>query len=173
MITVQLDRTREEMRDTFRKWGIDPSEFEITWQFDRSEPNRRLPGAVVRYMRQGKWQTVTSYAYTTRAANLRQIYLFLDRIRIAEMNGVQYEGLSYSTEVAMTNNPSNSERAKRETLMEAFDIVGVKVDDPIDLVKDVYRRKTMYYHPDKGGDPEKFKSLTEAYELILKSRGAS
>lgn len=170
MMRVELDRTREELRDTFRKWGIDPSEFEITWQFDKADINRRLPGAIVRYIRQGKWQTVTCYGYTTRAANLRQIFLFLDRVRLAEMNGVQYEGLSYSTEIATTNTQAASERARKEALMDAYDIVGVRPDDPIDMVKDVYLRKTNYYHPDKGGDPEQFKRLTEAYNLILKSR---
>jgi len=30
----------------------------------------------------------------------------------------------------------------------------------------------MYYHPDKGGTDEKFKRLTKAYELIMKSRNA-
>jgi curved DNA-binding protein CbpA len=31
----------------------------------------------------------------------------------------------------------------------------------------------MFYHPDKGGDGEKFKRLTQAYELVMKNRGAN
>ena len=61
--------------------------------------------------------------------------------------------------------------ARRESILDAYDTLGAGPDDPVELIKDVYRRKSMYYHPDKGGDPEKFKRLTAAYELILKSRG--
>jgi len=58
-----------------------------------------------------------------------------------------------------------------DELMDAYGIVGTSPDDPIDLIKDIYRRKVTFYHPDKGGDPNKFKRLQNAYEVICKARG--
>lgn len=169
MRRIDVDQTRRDIRDTFRKWDIDPSEFEILWEEDEDygRRGRRLPGAKVRYFRTKVWQLVSCHTFGSRAENLRQCFLLLDRLRIAEQHGVQYQGLTSTKEVAVADN----DRSKREDLMDAYDFLGVGPDDPIELVKDVYRRKSMYYHPDKGGDPEKFKRLTRAYELICNSRG--
>lgn len=35
----------------------------------------------------------------------------------------------------------------------------------VDEIKKAYRKKAMLLHPDKGGDAEDFKCLTEAYEV--------
>lgn len=169
-IVVDIDQTRREIRHTFALWDIDPSEFEIIWEEDRSSGRIvRRPGAIVRYLRNNQWQEVTCYGFPSRALNLRQCFLLLERLRIAEQHGVQYSGLTFTKEVATTT----GEASRKESLMDAYDILGVSPDDPIDLIKDVFRRKSMYYHPDKGGTAEKFKRLHKAYELILKSRGES
>ncbi len=166
---VTTDQTRREIRDTFRKWDIDPSEFEIVWEEER-ESGRiiRRPGATVRYYRAGTWQLVSCFAFYTRQENLRQCFLLLDRLRIAEQHGVQYQGLTHTTDLSTA---TNTESSKKESLLDAYDILGVSPDDPLDLIKSIYQRKSLHYHPDKGGDPNKFKRLTKAFELIMKSRG--
>ena len=167
--TVAVDKTRRDIRHAFAMWDIDPSEFEILWEEEKGIGGRtvRRPGAIVRYLRNGQWQTISCYGFPGRPENLRQCYLLIDRLRIAEQHGVQYEGLAHSTEVAAPDTAS----ARRENILDAYDTLGAGPDDPVELIKDVYKRKSMYYHPDKGGDPEKFKRLTAAYELIMKSRG--
>ena len=166
--TVDVDQTRREIRHTFSLWDIDPSEFEILWEEDRSSGRIiRRPEARIRYMRNGQWQEIACYGFPTRAANLRQCFLLLERLRIAEQHGVQYQGLTFTKDLATTP----SEASRRETLLDAYDILGVSPDDPMDLIKSVYQKKSMFYHPDKGGDSEKFKRLTKAYELICESRG--
>ncbi len=171
MRAVAIDQTRREIRVTFRRWDIDPSEFEII--YDEEIDGRRVirrPGATVRYLRAGAWQSVACFGFPTRSENLRQCFFLLDRLRIAEQHGVQYQGLTYTTDVATTDKAA----ARKESLLDAYDILGASPDDPVDLIRDVYRRKSMYYHPDKsGGNVDKFKKLTEAYNLILKSRGQS
>jgi len=89
---------------------------------------------------------------------------------VAEKVGVQYEGLSYTTEVAKVPG-QGQERDRREDLLEAYDILGVSPDDPPNLISDIYKKKAGYYHPDKGGDVDKFKRLQNAYDLIVSSRG--
>jgi DnaJ-domain-containing protein 1 len=167
---VEVEQTRRDIRHTFSLWDIDPSEFEILWEEERDTSGRitRSPGVRVRYLRNQVWQEIACFGFPTRAENVRQCFLLLDRLRIAEQNGVQYQGLTYSKELTATS----TESGRKQDLLDAYDILGVSPDDPIDLIKDVYRRKSMYYHPDKGGDAEKFKHLTQAYELILNSRGA-
>lgn len=166
--TVAVDQTRRDIRHAFALWDIDPSEFEILWEEERDGARIiRRPGARVRYMRSGQWQEIVCYGFTTRAANLRQCFLLLDRLRIAEQHGVQYQGLTFTKELA----PTNPEMSRKENLLDAYDILGVSPDDPAELIKSVYSRKSQFYHPDKGGDEAKFKRLTHAYELIMKSRG--
>ena len=166
--SVDVDKTRAQIRHQFALWDIDASEFEIIWEEDRSSGRIiRRPGAKVRYMRGGQWQEVACFGFPNRAMNLRQCFLLLESLRIAEQHGVQYQGLTFTKDLATTT----GESARRETLLDAYDILGVSPDDPIELVKSVYTKKCQFYHPDKGGDPEKFKKLTNAYELIMKSRG--
>lgn len=167
-MTVDIDTTRRDIRQAFSRWDVDASEWEIVYQEDRGSGRIiRQPGATVRYRRNGQWQSISCYGFPSRGQNLRQCYFLLDRLRIAEQNGVQYTGLTFTKEVTTTN----AELQRRQDIMEAYDILGASPDDPIELIKDLYRKKSMYYHPDKGGAEEKFKRLTEAYNMILKSRG--
>jgi len=34
------------------------------------------------------------------------------------------------------------------------------------ILKSMYRKLVLQHHPDKGGDPEKFREIQQAYELI-------
>lgn len=165
---VDVDQTRREIRHTFALWDIDASEFELIWEEERDGNRvRRRPGATVRYLRNGQWQEISCFVFPIRSQNLRQIFLLLDRLRKAEQQGVQYQGLTYSKDLSTTT----GEAARKESLLDAYDVLGVSPDDPVDLIKDVFRRKSMYYHPDKGGSVEKMKRLNKAYELIMTPRG--
>ena len=170
MRSVEVDVTRQEIRDEFARWHIDRSDFEILWDTNPNFPTTRLPGAIVRFYRQNIWQEISCFRFRSRAENLRQCFLLLQRLRIAEKYGVQYAGLTSSKSVVSTNNAPTGEK---EALLDAYDRLGVSPDDPIELIKDVFRKKSMYYHPDKGGTDEKFTKLRNAYELIMKSRGAT
>jgi DnaJ family protein A protein 2 len=34
-------------------------------------------------------------------------------------------------------------------------------------IKKAYRKKALKEHPDKGGDPEKFKEISKAYDTLM------
>lgn len=47
-----------------------------------------------------------------------------------------------------------------------YDILGVSKDASADEIKKAYRRAAVKHHPDQGGDEEKFKEISEAYEVL-------
>lgn len=49
---------------------------------------------------------------------------------------------------------------------EYYDTLGVPKDASAADIKKAYRKLVMKEHPDKGGDPEKFKAIQAAYETL-------
>lgn len=47
-----------------------------------------------------------------------------------------------------------------------YAILGVSKDASQEDIKKSYRQKALKAHPDKGGDPEKFKEINKAYEVL-------
>jgi len=47
-----------------------------------------------------------------------------------------------------------------------YEILGVKRNASADEIKKAYRRAAIEHHPDRGGNEEKFKEISEAYEVL-------
>ncbi|EJD05659.1 uncharacterized protein FOMMEDRAFT_139033 [Fomitiporia mediterranea MF3/22] len=47
-----------------------------------------------------------------------------------------------------------------------YDVLGVSPDASETDLKKAYRKQALKHHPDKGGDPELFKEITHAYEVL-------
>lgn len=47
-----------------------------------------------------------------------------------------------------------------------YELIGVEKSATTDEIKKAFRKKALKEHPDKGGDPEKFKDITVAYEVL-------
>lgn len=50
--------------------------------------------------------------------------------------------------------------------MDYYNTLGVPRDADQDAIKKAYRKLAMQHHPDKGGDPDQFQKITEAYETL-------
>ncbi len=50
--------------------------------------------------------------------------------------------------------------------MDYYNTLGITNNATPDEIKKAYRKLAMQHHPDKGGDPEKFQKITEAYESL-------
>jgi DnaJ family protein A protein 2 len=59
-----------------------------------------------------------------------------------------------------------SPESKEVDNKEFYEIIGVPQEASQDDIKKAYRKKVIKLHPDKGGDPEEFKKLQAAYEVL-------
>lgn len=50
--------------------------------------------------------------------------------------------------------------------MNPFEILGIPEDSTLEQIKKKYRQLSLEHHPDRGGDIEKFRKVTDAYSLI-------
>lgn len=51
-------------------------------------------------------------------------------------------------------------------MMDYYNILGVPRDADQDTIKKAYRKLAMQHHPDKGGDPNEFQRISEAYDTL-------
>ena len=47
-----------------------------------------------------------------------------------------------------------------------YDILGVSKDSTTEEIKKVYRKLSKEHHPDRGGDENRFKEISEAYTIL-------
>lgn len=59
-----------------------------------------------------------------------------------------------------------SEESSREKDTKLYDLLGLQPNCSSSDVKKAYRNLALKNHPDKGGDPEKFKDINAAYEVL-------
>jgi len=62
--------------------------------------------------------------------------------------------------------PGGGRRSKPVDTTKLYKILEVEQDASESKIKTAYRKLAIKHHPDKGGDPEKFKEITRAYEVL-------
>lgn len=52
--------------------------------------------------------------------------------------------------------------------MDPFKVLGVNYTDDLPHIKSIFRQLVLKYHPDRGGNPNTFNKIREAYDTIYK-----
>jgi hypothetical protein len=169
MPTVSAASSRHEIRRQLGLWNVGPEDYEIIWEFNPRFPGLKIAtGVRLRFLRQNAWQEISCFHFGNKDRNLGQIRLLLERLRVAEKQGVVYRGLTSSKAVIVSSAPE----VGNGRLGDDYDIMGADPGDSTDMLRHLYKVKSRYYHPDgMTPDAEKFKALTDASERIMKSRG--
>ena len=126
----------------------------------------------VRYYGGGTWVEIESRMQPTKSGNLRQCYQVIDSLLRWQLRGVS--GLANKQTFmssALVSISGNAQKASE--FVEACGVLGVDPDTSLEEIQDVYRVKAKRAHPDAGGDPERFKRLTRALEVIEKIKKGS
>merc|ERR1719223_581163 len=55
---------------------------------------------------------------------------------------------------------------RKSTDTKLYDLLGVEKDADAKTIKKAYRKLAVKHHPDKGGDEQKFKEISAAYEVL-------
>ena len=53
-----------------------------------------------------------------------------------------------------------------QPVVDHYSILGVSRNADANTIKSAYRRLALQHHPDKGGDPEMFRKVQEAWEEL-------
>jgi DnaJ family protein A protein 2 len=61
---------------------------------------------------------------------------------------------------------SMSEESSKEKDNKYYELLGVATNCSDNDIKKAFKKAALKNHPDKGGDPEKFKEIKEAYEVL-------
>ena len=51
-------------------------------------------------------------------------------------------------------------------MFQMYEVLGLTRDATQEQIKSAYKKLAFQHHPDKGGDPEKFKQISAAYEIL-------
>jgi DnaJ family protein A protein 2 len=62
--------------------------------------------------------------------------------------------------------PGGRGPAKDADTTKLYETLGVEKDAPLKVIKKAYRKLSLAHHPDRGGDEDKFKEVSAAYEIL-------
>jgi len=77
-----------------------------------------------------------------------------------------FGGFPFEEFAGMQGGPRQRGPKKPVDNKKFYEMLDVDKNATFDQIKKSYRKKALKEHPDKGGDPEKFKELTYAYEVL-------
>lgn len=64
------------------------------------------------------------------------------------------------------DSPSDDAESQDVDTTKLYDLLGVPKTASADEIKKAFRKLAVKHHPDKGGDPEKFKDINAAHEIL-------
>lgn len=150
-----VSQTLSDLRRLFADWEIED------WEPISGKDGRSY---AIRYMRVGKWIEISSTLQPTKSMNIRVCYWVIKNLKLWENRGVT--GIAKGVTFVGGLVPTKQE--PREDFEESCAILGVDPEASWEEIDRVFKVKAQYAHPDKGGDPERFKRIQKAYDHLKK-----
>lgn len=153
-----VSQTLADLRRLFADWGIEE------WE---PIPEKDGRAYTVRYLKAGQWVAISSQLQPTKSTNLRVCYWVIKNLKLWENRGVT----GVAKGVTFVGGLVPVKEGAREDFEECCATLGVEPDASWEEIDRVYKVKAQYAHPDKGGDPNRFKRIQKAYEYLRKVKG--
>jgi hypothetical protein len=123
-------------------WSDDPEDWEDPWEWEATDPEEAAAG-------RGRWWERSGSGAADGSRRWSGWSDRTDGSRDAE------DGHTF---------PGGEDRGP--TLAEAYETLGLEAGADLDAVREAYRERVKETHPDRGGDPEAFIRVREAYERL-------
>jgi hypothetical protein len=123
-----------------------------------AQPKLDDPGIAVYFDYKAKPMCFACDRYSKQEANLRAIEL-----TIAALRGIERWGASDMIERAFTGFAAIGHQQPEHW----SDVLGVPRNATRDEIETEWRRLRSLHHPDKGGNPQTFQTVKEAYEAAI------
>lgn len=129
--------------------------------FYANEADRKIdePGVAIYFQYKGKQVALCCDQYLTPKENILALGKTINALRAIDRYGVS--DFLNRTFTGFKELPQTVE-------ISCWQILGIEPTRDADIIKDVYRKKAMELHPDKGGDSHEFARLSAAYDLAMK-----
>jgi hypothetical protein len=158
---VPTEQTRREIESEFRKWRKDSwqdsevSDYEIPLRLERSQTN-----AFVRFVLRGIPITVECSSQGSYQDNLRCIFYAVEAMRMNEKRGI-----------ADTMKNAYLQLSAPARGRDPYEVLGVRPDASMEIVKAAYRTLAKRHHPDVGGKAADMEEIEKAHNAIIEERG--
>jgi len=131
----------------------------------RSDARLNGPGVILSFQSKHGPLSYPCDTFENWDCNLRAIALGLEALRTVDRYGVTKRGEQYRGWTAL---PAPNGDGWTADAAYAFLVALVGVMEPVDGVDDLLRRAEFKSHPDRGGNPDDFKKVQLARELLAK-----
>lgn len=164
--STAYQETRGDLKDELRRMGAEK------YRVQKVSGGNGDPGIVLRWKRDGQDYAVACDYYTSKTANLRCIYLWVNETRMREKRPASTAQDSFAAAKLPPGDGSGDSSAtavgKGSLSKPPHEVLDVQAEAPEAVVKAVARKLKSKYHPD-GDSPDKteFIRVKRAEEAML------
>ena len=135
----------------------------FTWDVHSRGPTH----VVFRAREDGSEVNVTGHRSLTIALMARRLGAHLFELDVHNQDGSVYANASVSVQ------PARRQTQHSGKVLGPYRQLGLQPDATAAEVKAAYRKLAMQSHPDHGGDPDVFRDVQEAYQILAKGQQPS
>ena len=156
--STPLRKTRSQLKKEMELLDVEE------WRIEEVGGGSGDPGVVLRWIDDGVDYAAACDRYTTKTANLREVYLWVNETRMREQRPVETADDAF----AAARLPSGDEEdAIVVSNFDPYDVLGVDPSATEAEVKAAYNERVKEAHPDSGGSDEEFKRVQAARDELL------